>query len=412
MAADVAVIGGGAAGLAAAVRCAEALGGRRVIVFEKGDRVGRKLLASGSGTCNLSNIRMSAARYHGAPPSFVAPVLEKFSPDDAISFFSSLGILCAPREDGRIYPICAQSSAVLDGLRLALSAREVPVRCKTPVTAIIPSSSGVILQAGEETLTAKAALVACGGAASPKLGGGTDGFSLLTALGHTKSPLFPALVPLKFEHPLRAVKGVRVQASLCLTLNEKLIRTAKGEVLFTDDGLSGPAAMELGRDVADWERKKQGNVSLSIDFLPQLSFRETHEEIKRRCALPGRTGEHLLTGLVQTRLGQMLVKASGISLNTPAKNLSAAECRIIANALKKFNIPISGTLGWATAQATAGGIETSQFDPLTMRSKLCRHVYAAGEILNVDGDCGGYNLHWAWASAYTAAQAMIREVSK
>ncbi len=408
----VVIVGGGAAGLAAAIFCARRFGGERVVLLEKQPRVGKKLLATGNGTCNISNMHASVSCYHGGHPAFVSDALSQFSPTDAMAFFSSIGVRCTVRENGRIYPLCAQASAVLDCLRAEIDALGVTVCCDTAVTALRPSKHGVEVICDGQVYAAAAVLVTAGGAASASLGGCTDGYALLAALGHEKTPLFPAIVQIRTEKDaVKAVKGVRVDAALTLMLDGRSLAEAEGEILFADYGVSGPAAMMIGRYASDWERRKKGNMTLNIDLLPEMTLAQAEEEIVLRSRLLGRTMENLLTGLLQKRLGQTVVKTAGVlPLSRDVNSLSAAEVAEIARTIKCFSLNVTGSAGMNAAQVTAGGIATKGFDPHTMRSHLSPFVYAAGEVLDVDGDCGGFNLQWAWASAYVAANAIAEEI--
>lgn len=408
----IVIVGGGAAGLAAAVFAARKLGGERVIVVEKQPRVGKKLLATGNGTCNLSNIAADVSHYHGTSPSFVKTALEAFSPNDTRAFFDSIGLCTIVREDGRIYPLCAQASAVLDCLRMELDRLRVETRCDTTVTALRPVKNGIVVKTEQGDITASKVLVAAGGAASSSLGGSAEVYQLLTALGHEKTALFPSIVQIRTDRDaVKAVKGIRVDAALSLRLNDREVSASQGEVLFTDYGVSGPASMLIGRTAADWERRKKGNMTLSLDVLPTLSREELISDIAKRCALcKERSLELLLTGLLQKRLAQTVLKAAGFSLSQTASSMSASDIEYIADTLKNWVLPVTGSAGMNAAQVTAGGLSTAQFDPATMASRLVPHLYAAGEILDIDGDCGGYNLQWAWSSAHAAANAMTESV--
>ena len=407
----IVIVGGGAAGLAAAVFAARRIGGEHVLVLEKQPRVGKKLLATGNGTCNLSNIYADVSHYHGADPAFVKAALKRFSPEDVKAFFQSVGLCTVVREDGRIYPLCAQASAVLDCLRMELDRLGVAVRCDTAVTALKPDRNGITVLTDTQSIRASSVLVAAGGAASASLGGSADVYRLMTELGHVKTPLFPAIVQIRTDRDaVKAVKGIRVDAALTLSLDGHKTASSEGEILFADYGVSGPAAMLIGRAAADWERRKKGVMTLSLDVLPTMSAEDLLQDITRRCATdPSRTLEHLLTGLLQKRLAQTILKAAGFALSVTAGSLSAADKTRIANTLKNWTLPVTGSAGMNAAQVTAGGLETRGFDATTMASKLALHLYAAGEVLDIDGDCGGFNLQWAWSSAYTAANAMTEE---
>ena len=407
----IVVIGGGAAGLAAAIFAARRVGGEHVLVLEKQPRVGKKLLATGNGTCNLSNIQADVSHYHGVDPSFVKSALKQFSPDDARAFFHSVGLCTVVREDGRIYPLCAQASAVLDCLRMELDRLGVGVRCDTTVTALKPDRNGVTVETETASIRALVVLMAAGGAASASLGGSAEVYRLLTDLGHVKTPLFPAIVQIRTDRDaVKAVKGIRVDAALTLNLDGREVAASEGEILFADYGVSGPAAMLIGRAAADWERRKKGVMMLSLDVLPTLSAKELMCDLDGRCATnPSRTLEDLLTGLLQKRLAQTILKAAGFALSATASSLSSSDKARIVNTLKNWSLPVTGSAGMNATQVTAGGLETRGFDARTMASKLVPHLYAAGEVLDIDGDCGGFNLQWAWSSAYAAATAMTEE---
>ena len=405
----IGVIGGGAAGLSAAVMAARR--GGAVRLFEKQPRVGRKLLATGNGTCNLSNLHASPEHYHGGDPGFVFPALRAFSPQDAMAFFASIGVPCTVRENGRIYPIVEQASAVLDALRFEAEALGVQMLTDTAVTAIVPRQDGVRLQTTVGAFDVSCVLVAVGGAASGRLGGSADGYRLLTAIGHEKTPLFPSIVQIKTaKDPVRPLKGLRLDAALTLCLDGKAAATSEGEVLFADYGLSGPAAMEIGRVAADWERRKQGHMTVSIDLLPGIVAPDLLDMLTKRRALPGRTLDRWLIGLLPKALGQTLLKVAGVQpLSRMADSVTDAELRVLTDIIKGGMLPVEGAAGMDAAQVTAGGVKTAGFDPATMRSRRCPFVYAAGEVLDIDGDCGGYNLQWAWASAHAAVTAMTEE---
>ncbi len=409
---DAAIVGGGAAGLAAAIMLRRARPDGAVLVLEKAPRTGRKLLATGSGTCNLTNLTASPARYHGRDNSFTAPALAAFPPQAAVDFFASLGLVCRARDNGRVYPLCENAAAVLDCLRLELQSRGVEERCGCPVTRMEREGrGGFVLTTPEGPVHAARVLVAAGGAAAPSLGGGADGYGLLTALGHTKTPLFPTIVQLKTDTTfVKAVKGLRVEGTVSLWLDGRQLAAETGEILFTEYGLSGPAAMQISRFAADWERRRQGTMEAQLDLLPTIDDKKIPPLLyDRRQALGGRTLEDFLTGLLQRRLGQTVLRAAKVlPFTRQAGSLTDEELSAVAKTLKGWRLPITGTTGFGGAQATAGGISTAEFDPRTLESRQVPGLYAAGEVLDVDGDCGGFNLQWAWASAHAAAEAMAK----
>ena len=370
---NVIVIGGGASGLMAAITAAK--GGHSVTLLERQARVGRKLLSTGNGRCNLTNLNMGLPYYHGQDAAFIRPAFEALSLDATLDFFHGLGLLTTAEDNGRVYPYSDQAGSVVDVLRFA------------------------VLSA-EETLPADRVIVCCGGMAGGKLGGTRSGYELLQSLGHSVTKLYPALVQIKTDNTfVKALKGVRANADLRLCRNRDAAAASRGEVQFTDFGVSGPAVFELSRAAAT----EKGPLTLHIDLLPQLSTPEIEELLRRRLSsMPELTTENLLAGVLHNRLGRTVLRYAGYGLTDPVASLSPADLRKIAGAAKDFALPVVSVLGFDGAQVTAGGIRTAEFDPKTLQSRLVPGLYAAGEVLDIDGDCGGYNLQWAWSSGYLA----------
>lgn len=376
----------------------------RVVLLERQQRVGRKLLATGNGRCNLTNIGATAANYHGEQPAFVRPALRQLPPTETLALFRSFGLLTVTEPSGRVYPLSDSASSVLDVLRFQLMQRGVELRCAAPAREIRREKGGFSIRTDEETLFADKLIVACGGAAGKKLGGVTDGYELLAPLGHKRTKLYPSLVQLVTEpdYP-RALKGVRADASLRLLRGKSCLGEAQGEVQFTERGVSGPASFELSRAVSTGGE----GLVLELDFL--RDYTETQLRallIQRRESLPELEAAELLTGLVHNRLGKMLLRYSGVDTKKTVGALTDRELSHAAEACKNFRLPLRGTEGFDNAQVTAGGLRTADFDPETMQSRLVPGLYVCGELLDIDGDCGGYNLQWAWASGRLAGRLL------
>ena len=292
--------------------------------------------------------------------------------------------------------------------RLETAALGVELCCQRPATALQRTNTGwrVITAAG--AVETKAVLVCTGGAAAPALGGSAEAYGLLTDLGLAKTPLFPSIVQLRTDTALvRAVKGIRVDAGVELRLDGAVQAQNTGEVLFTDYGLSGPAVMQVSRVAGDWERRQRGTLTAVLDLLPDWKLPMLEKRIGVRSRLPGRTLEDLLTGLLHKRVGQTVLRAAGVlPLTRPADTLTPAECHRAAALCKGWELPVLGTKGFGGAQVTAGGINARQIDPQTMGLRGFPGLFAAGEVLDVDGDCGGFNLQFAFSSAYVAATAI------
>jgi hypothetical protein len=397
---DIAIIGGGASGLLAAVTAAES--GHRVMLFERQARVGRKLLSTGNGRCNISNKNVSISRYHGENTEFIRPALTEFSTDDAMTFFRNLGLVTVTEPDGKIYPFSDQAGSVVDVLRFTCDSRGVETITGCQVSEIKKAGNGFNIITDNGKYIADKVIVCCGGCAGGKLGGTTSGYELLEKLGHTRTKLYPALVQLKTDATyIKSLKGVRADCGVSLMQKSKVIAESCGEVQFTEYGLSGPAIFEISRAAT----VAGGDKTVKLDLMKSMSEGEVSDYIfTRKYTLTDLTLENLLTGLLHNRLGRTVIRYAGLDLNTPVEELSDRDALKIAHAVKHFETKVLGNMGFDNAQVTAGGIKTDEFDPNTLESNLIPGLYAAGEVLDIDGDCGGFNLQWAWASGRLAGR--------
>ena len=407
---DIAVLGGGAAGLFAALSAAHgaAEAGRRlkIAVLEKNPRVGKKLLATGNGRCNLTNRHAAAARYHGdAAPA--APVLERFPPEKAVEAFRSLGLICRELEGGRVYPYSLQASSVLNILRRNLESCGIETFCGFPVEKIEKAGGLFVLRSGGKAVRARRAIAATGGKACPQSGSDGDGFALLRPLGHTCTPLRPALVQIRTEPKrVRPLKGVRMAAQARLLSGGKVLKTSRGEVQFAEGALSGICIFDLSRAVGE----AGGGAEISLNLAPEYGEEELARFLRTGAkALGDAPAARIAEGLLPKALGAEAVRAATGSPAAPAAALGESDIRRIARRIRDFRFPALGTLPWRNAQVTAGGIPLRETKE-GLQSALCPGLFLCGEILNVDGDCGGYNLHWAWASGYAAGRAAARSL--
>lgn len=399
---EIAVIGGGASGMMAALTASENRE-NRVLLLERQSRVGKKLLSTGNGRCNLSNGDLSLSHYHGTEPEFCAYALERFGREETLAFFEKLGLLTVTEPSGRVYPFSDSANSVADVLRLHLSQREnVELLTGCEIIGLKRRGGRFELSSAERVFTADRVIVCAGGAAGSKLGGTDLGYRLLASFGHRRTKLYPALVQLRTDTSfVRALKGVRCQA--IARFRGELRR---GEVQFTDYGVSGPVIFELSRTASLSPEPE----TLLLDLLPDVSEGELFRHMQRRCeTMPLLSGEDLLTGIVHNRLGRTVLRFCGQSLQRPCGDFSASELRDIARSVKRMSLAVQGTMGMEQAQVTAGGIRTAEFDCKSMESCLCPGLYAAGEVLDIDGDCGGYNLQWAWSSGHLAGELRGKE---
>ena len=394
---DVIIIGGGASGMMAALTAAE--NGRSVLLLERQSRVGRKLLTTGNGRCNLTNYNTSPARYHGEDGGFCAYALRAFDVGSTLQYFASLGLLTVNEDSGRVYPMSNMAGSVLDVLRYGLEHPRIEVRTGQVVTAVKRTAEGFTVRTETDAFTAGKLILAAGGCAGSKVGGVMDGYRLAKALGHHRTALYPSLVQLKTDptYP-RALKGVKAECGITVLRGSGTVAENRGEVLFTEYGVSGPAIFDISRAVATGGE----GLVCALDFFPDWDLREVLDWLRmRRQTMQAHEASTLLVGSCHTRLGQMLCKAAGFT-SRPAADLTDGDLERIARQAKHFALPITGTCGFDQAQVTAGGLCTDEFDPQTMQSLLVPGLYACGEVLDVDGDCGGFNLQWAWSSGHLA----------
>ncbi len=397
----VAVIGGGASGMMAAITAAEDKN-NRVVLFERQQRPARKLLSTGNGRCNLTNTLAAPDNYHGEQEGFADKVLESFTPADTLDFFHRLGLLTVEEYGGRVYPLSNSANSVADVLRFALEKAGVEMRTSDPVRELKRNGRGYTVVTDGDVLNADFVIVACGGAAGAKLGGVSDGYELLKGLGHKRTKLYPALVQLitDGEYP-RALKGIRADAAVKLIGGGSVLAESVGELQFTDNGVSGPAAFDISRAAA----LCGDGAEISVDFMREYSPEQVEKFINSRCtALPELETAQLFTGMLHNRLGRMIVKYAALPASAPLKELTEKQKKAAANACKEFTLKLLGTESFDSAQVTAGGVKTSGFDPATLQSWFNPGLFACGEVLDVDADCGGYNLQWAWASGRTAGR--------
>ncbi len=393
----IGIIGGGASGMAAALAAAENPNAS-ILLFERQARVGKKLQATGNGRCNLSNLHAADGGFHGKNPEFAAFALDRFSPADTLAWFRSLGLFTVAEASGKVYPYSDQANSVVDVLRFGLERPNIQVLTGLEVSKIKKAEAGFLVEAGEEIYSCDRVIVACGGIAGSKLGGSMAGYKLLNRLGHRATRLRPALVQIKTDwHAIASLKGVRANCHARIEHDGKVFAESTGELQFTEMGLSGPVIFEISRDAC----QEKGNWVCCLDFLPEISQETLLAELLRRqeTSLPV---EELLTGILHNRLGRVLTKMAGIRTGQLVRDLTPEECKEVCRKVKSFEVHLTEPLGFDSAQVTAGGILTEEFDPMTMESRLVPGLYACGELLDIDGDCGGYNLQWAWSSGRLA----------
>jgi len=393
----IGIIGGGASGMAAALAAAENPNAQ-VHIFERQARLCRKLQATGNGRCNLTNLHAAKGGYHGDDPTFSQSALAAFDPEQTLAWFADLGLVTVAEPSGRVYPYSDQANSVVDVLRFALDKPNITVHTGFAVEKLRKDEKGYTVTDGQETYSCDKVIVACGGLAGTKLGGSLSGYKLLAKLGHRATALRPALVQVKSAWSgVTALKGVRANCRVQVLHNGEEFSQSAGELQFTEYGLSGPVIFEVSRDVC----RQPGQWSCRLDFMPQHTQAQVLALLKKKKSTSLKA-EELLTGILHNRLGRVLTKTAGIRADEKICNIADAQLDGVARLVKGLEVAISEPLGMDSAQVTAGGVITEDFDPYSMESKLHPGLYACGEVLDVDGDCGGYNLQWAWSSGRCA----------
>lgn len=416
---DLIVIGGGASGMAAAIAFQKYYSEMTeekasVLILEKNDRVGKKILASGNGRCNLSNQDMSMNHFHSQNRAFPQEVLNRITPSFVLNFLRELGIPTV-NEGQKVFPMSKTSSSVVDAFRYSLDEYEIEVEYDSSVESIAREEKLFRVTCTDSgSFVSRSVIVACGGACAPTLGTTGDGYRWLHDFGHKVYAPKPSIVQLVTDNSVtKALSGLKLDAEVSLSSNDMMLAHQRGEVLFTDYGLSGPAILQISGVVSRYVVKKQLTVpmTVSLKLFDDAELQNIRFEIGKRISLFGqRTLDQLLLGILPGKIGNMLLKtALQRPLSILIATLSNVDIEKIVRTLKDWKFTVLGTKSLENAQTTIGGADTSEFSYETMQSCLVPGLYACGEVLDVDGDCGGYNLTWAFASGILAGRSAAIE---
>ena len=401
---EIIILGGGASGIAASIISKDM--GSDVAILESNDRIGKKILTTGNGRCNITNENISTCKYYSNNNNFYKFILSQFTLEDTKNFFNSLGLPLITLNEGKIYPMSLQASSVLDILRLAIEDRQIPIYFNNKVKNIKKSNKGFVITTENEIFQCKKLILASGGMSAPNTGSDGSGFKLAKNLGHNIIDPVPGLVQLKLDFPyLKALSGIKFDGNVKLALDNKTLREEFGEILFTDYGISGPPILQLS-SLASRLLYNNKKVYLQIDLLPNMSKEDLINLLENHWGTFYYITIHdSFIGIINKKLIPTLLKYCGIkNIHMPCQDIAWQEKEKIFHTLKNWTFTITGTNSFKNSQVTCGGVDTSQISNKSLESLKVKDLYFCGEILDVNGDCGGFNLQWAWSSGYIAGK--------
>ena len=410
---DLIIVGGGASGMTAAIVAKDF--GLDVAIVEGTDRVGKKILTTGNGRCNISNrcVAEPFINYHSNCDNFFSSVLSQFGVDDTLNYFLSLGLPIVPLKGGKLYPQSLQASSVVDILKMSLEDRNIPLYTGCKIKDIHKDKIFKLSTNNDEykLFTCENLILACGGKSAPKTGSDGSAYNLAKNLGHSITKLLPGIVQLKLDYNhLKALSGVKFDGYAKLFVNDEEVKEDFGEILFTDYGISGPPILQISA-LASQATSTGKKTEVVVDLMPNytkdelINFLECHFAI-----LSHRPILNAFIGVINKKIIPVLLKECGITdLHMPCYELSWKEKNKLIQTLKSWKFTCTGTNDFNQAQVTIGGVTTSEINPDTLESKIVPNLHFAGEIMDVHGDCGGFNLQWAWSSGYVAAKSIANK---
>jgi predicted Rossmann fold flavoprotein len=403
---DVIIIGAGASGLLASIVAARR--GKSVVVVERHVKVGRKILATGNGRCNITNRDLDISNFHGNDSLFASFALSQFTYQQSIDFFADLGLPIVSKENGRCYPLSNQASSVSQLLEAEALRLGVEIVFEYEVSKISKKSTQFVVVDNENrSYQANALIMACGGKAAAKLSSDGLGYTLAKSLYHSIISTNPALVQLNLDEKfLHKTSGVKIEGSVSVIVNSKAKKTVRDDILLTNYGISGSAILDISREVGRALAKKE-RVNLRINLLPEFTFHLLYSLLEKKLQRDPQTKiSMLLVGIINQKLILPLLQKQGLDVESSYNSLDAKKLKALVNTLLAWELSVKSARSFDYAETTAGGVDTSEIDAKTMQSKKVKNLYFTGEILDIDGDCGGYNLAWAWASGHLAASSL------
>lgn len=398
----VAIIGGGAAGMMAAITAARE--GVKVTILEHKDRIGKKILSTGNGRCNFTNTFQTPACYRSDNRDFAWNIIQKFNVEKTISFFKELGIYPKDR-NGYLYPYSDQAAAILEVLQIEIAKLDICVMTEINVLDIQPVKRGIRVTTDKKTITVDSVILACGSKAAPVTGSDGSGYQLAKLLGHRIVPVLPALVQLRCaEKFYKSISGVRVQGTVEIYADDISLASDTGEIQLTNYGISGIPVFQVSRYAAKAIYQKQ-SVTAVLNFMPDMNKDEFLSFLQERITLcPHKTLDEFFTGIFPKKLCELWIRLSRLPKEMRVSDLSGEQLEKLVLLIQHLRTHITETNAFEQAQICCGGVDTTEINPDTLESNYVPGIYFAGELLDVDGICGGYNLQWAWSSGFVAGK--------
>jgi hypothetical protein len=405
---DVAVIGAGPAGLMAAFSAAEA--GAKVVVLERGAAPGRKLLLTGNGRCNLTNVRFdrnTVLEKYGQNGKFLFSGLSKFGCDQTMEFFAAHGLPTYAESDGRVFPVTCRARDVVDVFVKMFSELKVDLKTQSRVLRFEKGAETIekiVLE--NEVISAKSVVLCAGGKSRPDTGSTGDGFALAESLGHGIVPVFPSIVPLVSDDAIiNGLQGVCLEdVKISYKYSDKPFETGPGEIIFTHSGISGPLVLNTSRVLS--RLLASGPIEIRLDLVSWHSYDEADNHLLAVFGEnPNKTIVNCIGTFLPDRMVEAVVNSAGVEIAKPANSVTKAERQAVVSKLKSFPLKITGTAGFEASMAATGGVQLGEVDPKTMGSRLVKNLFLAGELLDLDGLTGGYNLQMCWTTGYVAGES-------
>lgn len=414
MAYDLVVIGGGASGLTAAIIAKRMLGEKvRVTVLERLERSGKKILATGNGKCNLTNFNLDKKYYN--EPEFVDAAFKQFGYNETINFFDSLGVVTKVDREGRVYPFSEASSAVVDNLRNEIKRLNIDEHINFDVKKVQKNSHFIITNSRGIKVEADAIVIATGGKASPVLGSNGTSYQIFKSFDLKMTENYPGLIGVVVDQNLiKGLAGIRVKGKVSLFEKKEKIWEESGEIQFKNDGVSGIVIMQMTTQIGRILLKRpRTNFSFSIDLWPEKTQEEVNQYLlDRQFRLKDLANELFLVGLVNRSLGVNLLRRAKIEIAGDVKDITHKEMLRLAHLIKNLSFDVKEPYDFDNAQVTIGGLDLSEVNPETLEVNKVPGMFVAGEALNIDGECGGFNLQWAWTSGYIAGKGAAQYLQK